>query len=170
MYACVICFFFLIRRLPPRSTLHDTLFPYTTRFRSGTGTMRWRARGGTGRTGTTCVRSRAPGGVPAAAARRLRDDRSALSCLRQERTATVRGGDGTTLVVPRFKGRCQRTAGRRLCTVSSTSSAWSSSFWPSYRSSASDDLCSGLRSLGSVQERVTARIEPIEPGAEARGP
>src|SRR3546814_20234264 len=30
-----ICFFFLIRRRPPISTLTDTLFPYTTLFRSG---------------------------------------------------------------------------------------------------------------------------------------
>src|SRR3546814_20520377 len=28
------CFFFLMRRRPPRSTLTDTLFPYTTLFRS----------------------------------------------------------------------------------------------------------------------------------------
>src|SRR3546814_17695814 len=28
------CFFFLIIRLPPRSTRTDTLFPYTTLFRS----------------------------------------------------------------------------------------------------------------------------------------
>src|SRR3546814_13547541 len=28
-------FFFLMIRLPPRSTRTDTLFPYTTRFRSG---------------------------------------------------------------------------------------------------------------------------------------
>src|SRR3546814_10347487 len=29
------CFFFLMIRRPPRSTRTDTLFPYTTRFRSG---------------------------------------------------------------------------------------------------------------------------------------
>src|SRR3546814_6911939 len=29
------CVFFLMIRLPPRSTLTDTLFPYTTRLRSG---------------------------------------------------------------------------------------------------------------------------------------
>src|SRR3546814_12072630 len=38
-YSCVasiyLCFFFLMRRLPPRSTRTDTLFPYTTLFRSG---------------------------------------------------------------------------------------------------------------------------------------
>src|SRR3546814_6790753 len=30
----MICFFFLMIRQPPRSTRTDTLFPYTTRFRS----------------------------------------------------------------------------------------------------------------------------------------
>src|SRR3546814_15724629 len=34
------CFFFLMIRPPPRSTRTDTLFPYTTLFRSGRG--RWR--------------------------------------------------------------------------------------------------------------------------------
>src|SRR3546814_7054248 len=33
MFSCVLCFCFMIRR-PPRSTRTDTLFPYTTRFRS----------------------------------------------------------------------------------------------------------------------------------------
>src|SRR3546814_2647167 len=32
---CVIFFFFLMIRRPPRSTRTDTLFPYTTLFRSG---------------------------------------------------------------------------------------------------------------------------------------
>src|SRR3546814_16376065 len=31
---CVFCFFFLMIRRPPRSTRTDTLFPYTTLFRS----------------------------------------------------------------------------------------------------------------------------------------
>src|SRR3546814_19707460 len=31
---CVCFFFFLMMRRPPRSTLTDTLFPYTTLFRS----------------------------------------------------------------------------------------------------------------------------------------
>src|SRR3546814_17202857 len=31
------CFFFLMRRRPPRSTRTDTLFPYTTLFRSSLG-------------------------------------------------------------------------------------------------------------------------------------
>src|SRR3546814_1522119 len=30
----LLCFFFLMLRRPPRSTRTDTLFPYTTRFRS----------------------------------------------------------------------------------------------------------------------------------------
>src|SRR3546814_556794 len=34
---CCLCFFFLIIRRPPRSTLTDTLFPYTTLFRSNGG-------------------------------------------------------------------------------------------------------------------------------------
>src|SRR3546814_15783049 len=33
----VCCFFFLMIRLPPRSTRTDTLFPYTTLFRSVVG-------------------------------------------------------------------------------------------------------------------------------------
>src|SRR3546814_1240543 len=32
---CLLLFFFLMIRRPPRSTLTDTLFPYTTLFRSG---------------------------------------------------------------------------------------------------------------------------------------
>src|SRR3546814_20028199 len=32
--ACVVVFFFLMIRRPPRSTRTDTLFPYTTLFRS----------------------------------------------------------------------------------------------------------------------------------------
>src|SRR3546814_3991279 len=32
---CIVFFFFLMIRLPPRSTRTDTLFPYTTLFRSG---------------------------------------------------------------------------------------------------------------------------------------
>src|SRR3546814_1782617 len=32
--SCILCFFFLMIRLPPRSTRTDTLFPYTTLFRS----------------------------------------------------------------------------------------------------------------------------------------
>src|SRR3546814_15798355 len=33
-YACIHAFFFLMIRRPPRSTRTDTLFPYTTLFRS----------------------------------------------------------------------------------------------------------------------------------------
>src|SRR3546814_16406456 len=35
IYMCTIFFFFLMIRRPPRSTRTDTLFPYTTLFRSG---------------------------------------------------------------------------------------------------------------------------------------
>src|SRR3546814_18527681 len=38
MCLVVICFFFLTIRRPPRSTRTDTLFPYTTLFRSDAGT------------------------------------------------------------------------------------------------------------------------------------
>src|SRR3546814_5860205 len=34
-----VCFFFLMIRRPPRSTRTDTLFPYTTLFRSRIGTL-----------------------------------------------------------------------------------------------------------------------------------
>src|SRR3546814_15788045 len=34
VYCLSICFFFLMIRRPPRSTRTDTLFPYTTLFRS----------------------------------------------------------------------------------------------------------------------------------------
>src|SRR3546814_5435368 len=37
MYYICLCFFFLMIRRPPRSTRTDTLFPYTTLFRSGVG-------------------------------------------------------------------------------------------------------------------------------------
>src|SRR3546814_9928523 len=35
MYCMILWIFFLMIRRPPRSTRTDTLFPYTTRFRSG---------------------------------------------------------------------------------------------------------------------------------------
>src|SRR3546814_13428590 len=34
MLYCILCLFFLMKRRPPRSTRTDTLFPYTTLFRS----------------------------------------------------------------------------------------------------------------------------------------
>src|SRR3546814_1551293 len=44
-YECVwlvaLVFFFLMIRLPPRSTRTDTLFPYTTLFRSGDGVRQY---------------------------------------------------------------------------------------------------------------------------------
>src|SRR3546814_10867716 len=39
-YVCYIFFFFLMIRRPPRSTRTDTLFPYTTLFRSQFGVLR----------------------------------------------------------------------------------------------------------------------------------
>src|SRR3546814_6521629 len=47
MFFCVwsLCIFFLMIRRPPRSTRTDTLFPYTTLFRSGGQAMRRRAAG-----------------------------------------------------------------------------------------------------------------------------
>src|SRR3546814_17077747 len=38
-FVCFVVFFCLIIRLPPRSTRTDTLFPYTTLFRSGVATL-----------------------------------------------------------------------------------------------------------------------------------
>src|SRR3546814_11820726 len=35
LYFCVVVFFFVMIRRPPRATRPDTLFPYTTLFRSG---------------------------------------------------------------------------------------------------------------------------------------
>src|SRR3546814_20161119 len=40
LYAVSLCFCFLMIRRPPRSTRTDTLFPYTTLFRSLVGTAR----------------------------------------------------------------------------------------------------------------------------------
>src|SRR3546814_15026332 len=54
VYSCFLCiFFFLMIRRPPRSTRTDTLFPYTTLFRSGRGT---RLNGST----ATALRHRTP--------------------------------------------------------------------------------------------------------------
>src|SRR3546814_2322056 len=50
----LIDFFFLMIRRPPRSTRTDTLFPYTTLFRSGRGRFRQRAS----RACARCARSR----------------------------------------------------------------------------------------------------------------
>src|SRR3546814_13682331 len=45
MICCLLCFFFLMIRRPPRSTRTDTLFPYTTLFRSGRTTPHAHQRG-----------------------------------------------------------------------------------------------------------------------------
>src|SRR3546814_2308458 len=41
LYACFFLLFFLMIRRPPRSTRTDTLFPYTTLFRSRAQDARW---------------------------------------------------------------------------------------------------------------------------------
>src|SRR3546814_12274969 len=46
MFTCgMVVFFFLMRRRPPRSTRTDTLFPYTTLFRSHQGAVLGPGRG-----------------------------------------------------------------------------------------------------------------------------
>src|SRR3546814_14181037 len=40
-HSMFLCFFFLMIRRPPRSTRTDTLFPYTTLFRSPRGSTSW---------------------------------------------------------------------------------------------------------------------------------
>src|SRR3546814_10651096 len=42
LFYFLLCFFFLMIRRPPRSTRTDTLFPYTTLFRSASATARVR--------------------------------------------------------------------------------------------------------------------------------
>src|SRR3546814_2845832 len=42
MFVFYLLFFFLLTRRPPRSTRTDTLFPYTTLFRSPERELRWR--------------------------------------------------------------------------------------------------------------------------------
>src|SRR3546814_11701913 len=66
----VIFFFFLMIRRPPRSTLTDTLFPYTTLFRSRADNEKGRmaavyAGFGTLRRHTGVIRGLAAGGCPA---------------------------------------------------------------------------------------------------------
>src|SRR3546814_12225682 len=63
-------FFFLMIRLPPRSTRTDTLFPYTTLFRSRRG-------GGAGRddrAGARRLRAAAAGGIRRAPSNRRRSE------------------------------------------------------------------------------------------------
>src|SRR3546814_20747662 len=61
MVFCIyFIFFFLMIRRPPRSTLTDTLFPYTTLFRSELRRLRRRDRQGEagGRQGQICPQDR----------------------------------------------------------------------------------------------------------------
>src|SRR3546814_10504467 len=57
--SCVSCIFFLMIRRPPRSTRTDTLFPYTTLFRSSSPSCRRHGREtcGSARIRQTCDRS-----------------------------------------------------------------------------------------------------------------
>src|SRR3546814_21144456 len=54
---CIYVFFFLMIRRPPRSTRTDTLFPYTTLFRSSAASTRSCAPS-TGRTPSACAPAR----------------------------------------------------------------------------------------------------------------
>src|SRR3546814_4977572 len=89
-YLCLyILFFFVMIRRPPRSTRTDTLFPYTTLFRSAA--ARARARAARGRAGAV------PGGRRAPPGRRFR------------RWRRVRAGEGDHARRP---GRLGRTCTR----------------------------------------------------------
>src|SRR3546814_8514311 len=82
---CVYLVFFLMIRRPPRSTRTDTLFPYTTLFRS----TRWRAGhpAPAHATGRPTDRSAArPGGLPAAASTRAIRGRAAHCCRTHRRS------------------------------------------------------------------------------------
>src|SRR3546814_11179809 len=60
---CLVIFFFLMIRRPPRSTRTDTLFPYTTLFRSSSGWLGLVARreSGSPQTLSAVLQSDAPG-------------------------------------------------------------------------------------------------------------
>src|SRR3546814_14819502 len=65
------CLFFLMIRRPPRSTRTDTLFPYTTLFRSGTRRRAsGRTRRGKDRGEGACRQGRAAPGIDRGGARR----------------------------------------------------------------------------------------------------
>src|SRR3546814_17923855 len=107
-------FLFLMIRRPPRSTRTDTLFPYTTLFRSGRGTGRERARAlGAQGSGGVLLRAgrrearRAAARQACAAGRDGREgvDRAAggrgVDCLRRHRW----GGDGAGALPRRSEER-----------------------------------------------------------------
>src|SRR3546814_11535888 len=85
------CFFFLMVRRPPRSTRTDTLFPYTTLFRSG---RRGRAGGGGAVADQPAVRTRSRRAIAAALAGGARAPRVAgrLGDARARRARPKRGG------------------------------------------------------------------------------
>src|SRR3546814_1099898 len=87
-YDCVYsCFVFLMIRRPPRSTRTDTLFPYTTLFRSGTG----RALATVDRAAVRVDRLHPEPVVPASRVRDSRAQRAARSraCRSEEHTSEL---------------------------------------------------------------------------------
>src|SRR3546814_3041599 len=81
---CWFCFFLMIRR-PPRSTRTDTLFPYTTLFRSRRHAPRLRSQPARGRgDGGLAGREHAGDGGKVPAARHGRPRRQALGAARSE--------------------------------------------------------------------------------------
>src|SRR3546814_12251430 len=106
----MLCFFFLMIRRPPRSTLTDTLFPYTTLFRSP---HPRRSRGGAPRAGPP--RGQLRRGAPAHG----RDVRHLAEAARGRAAA---GGAGLAaaalpagLAVRRLWPRVAREIGRAVC-------------------------------------------------------
>src|SRR3546814_12031300 len=86
-FVCFIVFFFLMIRRPPISTRTDTLFPYTTLFRSqgGAGRGARREGGGTSRREHAAPSGHGPGG--GGASDRDGRGRSALSGAGTDRRA-----------------------------------------------------------------------------------
>src|SRR3546814_1221905 len=106
-FFCVIVFFFLMIRRPPRSTLTDTLFPYTTLFRSGLRLFR-RGAGAVARAGTSSGMVRragemgaCDGGVGQSATRPAAGD------------ATARAGDDDAPAGEPAEGDAERPVGCR---------------------------------------------------------
>src|SRR3546814_17388846 len=113
MHACGI-FFLLIRR-PPRSTRTDTLFPYTTLFRSAAGRRRGGAAAGlcrsVGARSARTVRLPPPGALHGADAQgaRARPGIAAADARRGGGALSARGGGGAA---QGRRGRLARARGR----------------------------------------------------------
>src|SRR3546814_2801484 len=99
------CFFFLMIRRPPRSTRTDTLFPYTTLFRSGGSRRRARRRGRHQACRVAPPEDPAQGRVPPCVARRSEEHTSELQslmrisyavfCLKKKKQTTCDKQDNT---------------------------------------------------------------------------